>query len=279
MLQFLIYPLLGLLLIGLGLFIAKKNQLLSNKRFVLYTLITLAILVLPALLGFLDYGFMPYGYIFLLVLYGILGSYNLSIMRWAFQGKKKRTYKYRHEAILTSFLLIVSMLFFAIIFNLCNDLKYGVWASTCLLPFIIVSIFIQTYRVFIGIPIPVYEIWQYENTPYPDAYFDSSTLQVLQIEIYKQENEMEAVKLSVKAPDEMEFGNWFRRMIDDYNLKSPQSPIDSYAAEKDGGWIFYIKPTFISPRRLIDFHETVKANRIRNKHVVVAKRVKEHSEI
>lgn len=77
---YLIYPLLGLLLVGLGVFIAKKNQLLSNKRFVLYFLISVAVLVLPALLGFFDYNFMPYGYILLSILYIILGAYNIGIV-------------------------------------------------------------------------------------------------------------------------------------------------------------------------------------------------------
>lgn len=276
-LTYLIYPILGLLLVGLGIFIAKKNQLLSNKRFVFYFLISVAVLVLPALLGFLDYNFMPYGYILLSILYIILGAYNIGIVRWVFKGKRDKEYTYRHEIILVSFLVLTSMLFFALVFNLCNELKYGAWAATCILPFVVVSIFMQTYRTFISIPIPVYTVWKYEDTKYPDTYFDPGTLQVLQIELYKQESDMEAVKLNVKAPDEMEFGSWFRLMIDDYNRKSPQSPIDSYAAEEDGGWMFYMKPSLISPRRYIDFNETVKNNRIRNKHVVVAKRVKEHT--
>ena len=81
----------------------------------------------------------------------------------------------------------------------------------------------------------------------------------------------------MKAPDEMQFGTWFHRMIDDYNLKSPQAPIDDYAA-KEGGWIFYRKPTLLSPRHYIDFNLTVKDNRIRSRDVIVAKRVMEQSE-
>lgn len=34
---YLLYPILGLLLVGLGIFIAKKNALLGNKRLVGYT--------------------------------------------------------------------------------------------------------------------------------------------------------------------------------------------------------------------------------------------------
>ena len=36
-LTYLLYPMLGLLLVGLGIFIAKKNALLGNKRLVGYT--------------------------------------------------------------------------------------------------------------------------------------------------------------------------------------------------------------------------------------------------
>lgn len=271
-LTYLLFPLLGLLLVGLGIFIAKKNALLGNKRLVGYTIVTILVLTVPAILGFLDYNFMPYGYMVLSMLYLLLGWYNTRLIPWVF----KNNYKYRHEAILTTFVLIVSMLFFILVFNLCNELKYGAWASTCLLPFILISVFMQTYRIFIAIPVPVYEVWRYETTEYQDAYFDPATLQVLQIELYKQESDSVPSNLSVKAPDGMVFGSWFRRMIDDYNLKSPMSPIDSYLLEDEGGWIFYIKPSLISPRRYIDFNDTVKNNRIRRHYVVVAKRVKEH---
>lgn len=80
--NYLLYPILGLLLVGLGIFIAKKNALLSNKRLVGYTIGAIALLTLPALLGFLDYGFMPISYIALMVIYLILGRYNTRLMGW-----------------------------------------------------------------------------------------------------------------------------------------------------------------------------------------------------
>lgn len=36
---YLLYPLLRLLLVGLGIFIAKKNALLGNKRLMRYTIV------------------------------------------------------------------------------------------------------------------------------------------------------------------------------------------------------------------------------------------------
>ena len=79
---YLLYPILGLLLVGLGIFIAKKNALLNNKRLVGYNIGAIAILRLPVLLGFLDYGFMPIVYIALMVIYLILGRYNTRLMGW-----------------------------------------------------------------------------------------------------------------------------------------------------------------------------------------------------
>ena len=79
---YLLYPILGLLLVGLGIFIAKKNALLNNKRLVGYSIGAIAILRLPVLLGFLDYGFMPINYIALMVIYLILGRYNTWLMGW-----------------------------------------------------------------------------------------------------------------------------------------------------------------------------------------------------
>lgn len=50
-LTYLLYPILGLLLVGLGAFIAKKNALLSNKRLIGYAIGSIFVLTLPALLG------------------------------------------------------------------------------------------------------------------------------------------------------------------------------------------------------------------------------------
>lgn len=60
---YLLYPILGLLLVG-------------------YSIGAIAILRLPVLLGFLDYGFMPINYIALMVIYLILGRYNTRLMGW-----------------------------------------------------------------------------------------------------------------------------------------------------------------------------------------------------
>lgn len=145
---YLLWPQLGLLLVGLGVFIAKKNALLSNKHLIGYFFGAVIVLTVPALAGFLDYDFMPYGYFALAFIYLILGSYNTRLVAWVFNND----YKYRHELTLTIFLQVTAMLFFVFVFNLCNELQYGLWASTCMLSFLFISFFVKSYHLYLHIP-------------------------------------------------------------------------------------------------------------------------------
>lgn len=274
---YLIYPLLGLLMVGLAAFIAKKNALLSNKKLIAYTLVAIILLVIPSLMGLLDYGFMPWGYIVLVIFYLIVGYYNTLWMPRIFGDKMK----YRQEAILTCFLTLTAMMFFALVFNLCNELQYGILACSCLFPFLFVSVFRKTCHIFIEIPVPIYKIWHYGNTEdysndLADSTIDYGRLQVFAVEIYKQENDPLPIKVSIKAPEDIPFGNWFTRLISDYNAKSPLQPIDNFADEPDGGWVFHTRPGLFSTRRYIDCDITIRKNKIRSREVIVARRVKEN---
>lgn len=270
--SYLIYPLLGLVLVGLGIFIAKKNELLANKRLVISFFVSILVLTLPALGGLLDYNFMPYGYTFLLLLYAILGWYNIKLIRWIF----KDGCSFKVLIIFFLFQQLIAMALFALVFNLCNEMHFGILASASMIPFIITPIFIKTYDMFMDIPIPIYEVWKYSESEYPEEYYDPGTLQVIQIEIYKSINDPEPTKINAKAPEEIEFGRWFRRMLDDYNTRSPLSPIETQAGIEDTGWVFYVR-TFLS-KHIIDSKKNIAANKIKNKYIVVAKRVQEKSE-
>ena len=272
-LTYFIFPLMGLLLVGVGLFLAKKNQLLGNKRIIGAFLLSLLVLVLPSLLGFLDYKFMPYGYMSLVIFYIVAGWYNIKLLSWIFKGDCS----FKVEIMIFIFQLLISMALFALVFNLTNELQYGGLASTVILPFIIVSIFMKTYHIFMSIPVPIYKVWKYSETEYPNEHIDPNTLQILQIELYKELSDLDPTKISIKAPDDMNFGLWFRRMVDDYNMESPQLPIDSFEIEEDGGWIFYVR-TLLS-RRVIDPDLSIKENKVKSNHVIVAERVKEMNEL
>jgi len=268
---YLIYPILALLLAGVLLIVGKKNNLLKNNRLVTYTLLSILILATPALLGFLDYGFMPYAYIILTGAYLVIGWYNDKLLSWVFN----KELKYRVKIIYILFQVMVSMLLFALVFNLCNELKYGFWASTSILTMILASLLIQTYEIFIHIPALVYKVWDYETAPgysTPED-IDHSKLKVVMVELFKQEGDAEPIRINAKVPEEMLFGDWIKLLFEDYNKKSAHSPID-ISGDEGQGWIFYVRSWLLAPRRYLDYETTVKDNRIREKHLIVAKRVK-----
>lgn len=271
---YLLYPILGLLLVGLGIFIAKKNALLGNKRLVGYTIGAILVLSAPAMLGFLNYNFMPYCYMALIVLYLLLGWYNTRFVYWVFKGE----FKYRHELLLTLFIQIAAMLFFVLVFNLCNDLQYGLWASTTMLSFVFVSLFIQSYHLFLAIPEPIYKMWKYTDSDSTDMYdnVDYGTMKVVTLEIYKNEGDVKPLKLKGKISEELPFGVWIRQLIEDYNKKSPLSPIQHRSDEDEDTWIFYCHNSIFLPKRYIDYETTPKNNKIRDNSFIVAKRIKEY---
>lgn len=271
---YLLYPILGLLLVGLGVFIAKKNELLGNKRLVGYAIGAVIVLAIPALLGFLDYDFMPYGYVALASIYLLLGWYNVRMLPWVFKAESK----YRHEIILTLFVLIVGMMFFILVFNLCNDLQYGPWASTCMISFVFVSLFVRTYDLFLAIPEPIYKIWKFDDSESVDMYadIDFGRLKVVTLEIYKEDGDREPLRLKGKLPDDIPFGVWVKRLIEDYNKKSPLSPIRYITDGEQDKWIFYRHNSVLLPKRYIDCAQTVKENRIGDNCFIVAKRIREY---
>lgn len=271
---YLLYPLLGFLLVGLGVFIAKKNALLSNKRLVGYAIGAIVVLTIPALLGFLDYDFMPYGYVVLSLLYLLLGWYNIRLMPWIFKEESK----FRYEIILTLFVQIVGMLFFVLVFNLCNDLQFGPWASTCMLSFVFIALFVRSYNLFLDIPEPIYKIWKFEDSESVDMYadIDFGRLKVVTLEIYKEDGDREPLRLKGKVPDHIPFGVWVKRLIEDYNKKSPLSPIRYTTDGVQDNWIFYRHNSVLLPKRYIDCEQTVKENRIGENCFIVAKRIREY---
>lgn len=278
---YLIYPILMIVMTFFAAMIAKKNKLLKNKRLITYTLLSMLILAAPALLGFLHYNFMPWAYIGLAVAYLIVGYYNDKLLPWAFkkqQGKGntgENELKYRTKIIYTVIQLTFGILLFVLVFNLCNELKYGIWAATAMVPFVLASILQRTYDIFIHIPPLVYKIWNYGSCAgfaNPED-IDHSKLKVVLLELFKKEGDPEPIHINAKAPEELLLGDWIKLIFEDYNKKTPHAPIDVFDYE-DGGWIFYVKSWFLAPRRYLDYELTVARNRIKERHLIVAKRVK-----
>lgn len=272
-LLYLLLPLVGLLLGVVMFFIAKKNRLLSDKKVIFYFLATCLLLAAPAFLGFIDYWFMPYCYIGLQVLYLLLGWWNLKLMKYFVKGIEEKPYYV--EFLLVFVLMIVGAGLFSLVFNLCNELQYGLWAATCLLTFIFPSLFMKTYRTFMDIPLEVYDIWAYrEESDEIDAeYMDNNKIIVVELEIFKQVTHREPLNIKVKASENMPFGIWFKLFIGDYNKKSPNAAV-AFDDESDSyGWMFYVNSSILGRKKYIDPRLSFITNKIKEENVIIAKRV------
>lgn len=273
-LPYIFLPLIGILLGVVAAIIAKKNKIVSDKKTIFFFLLTSIALALPALFGLIDYWFMPYAYIILEALYLIGGYYFLNLLEKFIKGIEEKPYYI--EFLSVFIVLLISSALFTLIFNLCNELQYGLWACTCTLTFIFPTLFRKTYRSFMAIPLEVYKLWSYEDETQEinaDA-FDHNKIIVVELELFKQVDDIQPLNIKAKASEDIPFGIWFKVFIDDYNKRSPQSPIASSDYENSYGWIFYASSSILGQKRYIDPELTFAKNKIRDKNVVVAKRTK-----
>jgi hypothetical protein len=276
-LMYLLMPLIALALGGVMFFIAKKNRLLGNKKLIFYFLLSCLILAFPALLGFIDYWFMPYAYIGLMALYLVLGYYNLGILDKLIEGFKEKPYYV--EFLFVFVLMFAGAALFSLVFNLCNELQYGLWACTCLLPFIFPSLFLKAYHSYMDIPLEVYRIWSYDGQAgeMTGDDFDSGKVIVVELEIFKQIEDRKPLNIKVKSSEITPFGIWFKTFITDYNKKSPQSPVVYNNKSGPRGWIFYVNTSILGRKRYIDPDLSFIQNEIKEENVIIAKRVQQEN--
>lgn len=270
---YLLMPLLALIVVAISWSIAKKNNLFNNKFFIFYILFAAIIIALPALLGFFDYWFMPYFYIGLQLLYLILGVFNLIYM----DAKNITEKPYVLQFLISVTVMILGMALFSVIFNLCNELEYGIMASTCILPFLFFSLYRQMYRAYIAIPIEIYKIWEYsESKNIEQSKLDLNNLMVIDINLFKDKDDTDLLHITAKTSENMYFGEWFKIFLQDYNKKSPATPICYLDEGISYGWIFYIKTSFFKRRKYIDPDLSFKKNGIKAHTTIIAHRVKDY---
>lgn len=285
--SYLLMPLLAIVFGIIAFFMAKRSKLLQNRRLIFFILLVAVFLSLPALFGFIDYWFMPYIYLSLQLLYLVLGAYNIKWLKHFMNRTKggkiktekndaKDTTSFYVYFLIQFFMMFVAAAFFSLIFNLCNELQYGLWACTCVLTFILPPVYWETYKKYLSIPPEIYKEWSYSDNEDLSSFesMDYDRLLVMELELFKMVKDPEPFKLKVKAPDNMPFGIWFQKCLYDYNIKFPQNPI----AIKDENktpykWIFYIKRSIFYPRKYIDYELTIDENKIKEKYTIMAKRI------
>lgn len=276
---YLLMPVIGILLGIVMIVVAKKNRLLSDKKVVIYFLLAFVVLVVPALLGLIDYKFMPYAYVGLMILYLVLGYQNLIILSKVIQNFDEKPYYV--EFLCTFSLMFVSAAFFSFVFNLCNELQYGLWACTCLLPFVFPSLFLKTYQTYMDIPLEIRSIWSYnkEHRNAEEADYDPGRIIVVELEIVKQIGDAVPLNIKSKTSEVTPFGLWFKTFVEDYNKKSSHSPIVFTDTTDSYGWIFYVITSVLGRERYIDPNLSFAENKLKEKNVIIAKRVENNNKI
>lgn len=270
--SYLLLPILAVLLGVLVCVISKKNKLLTNKKAIFYILFGGVLLGLPGLLGFFDYNFMPYMYVILAICYLILGCYSQSIMLYFLKELKGKSFFSR--LMFNVAIMILGIGLFSLFFNLTNELQYGLWACTCILPFLFPVLYRRTLQCYLDIPAEIYKVWKYSDEYDSDTFnIDLEKVMVVDLELFRKVDDTDSERITGKVSEDSVFGEWFQRMIDDCNRKSPADPI-IYQNDADYyEWIFYIKPSFFSRRKYIDPELTFADNNLKRRCVIIAKRV------
>lgn len=272
--NYLLFPVIVLILGLLSVVIAKKNKLLSDKKAVVAVLGSSLLYALSGLSGFFGLTFIPYVYVFILFLFLLVGFANYKMLLHFIPVLKSKSQLVVMLVIVLQFILAWAI--FSIIFNLTNDLQYGFWAGTSILPLLFYPIFEFTYRSYIAIPVEIYKFKVYNASDVfepPRAELDVSQVIVVGINVPRFVGDDYGVKVEGKALKSFVLGDWFGMIINDYNNQHLDNQVELFGQKESYGWIFYTEKSFLKPRRYLDADMTFESNGLIGKCTVVARRV------
>lgn len=273
--NYLLFPVIVLILGLLSVVIAKKNKLLADKKAVITLLASSLLYSLFGLSGFFGVTFMPYGYLCIHFLFLLLGYVNLKTLQYFIPQLKEKNPMIMLLVIVLQLLLAWAV--FAIIFNFANDLQYGFWAGTSLIPLLFYPVFDMTYQSYLDIPAEIYKIKVYgpnDQFEPPHAELDVNQVMVVGINVPRFVGDENEAIVNSKAMKTFVLGDWFGMIISDYNKQHLDNQVELFGQDGSYGWIFYTEKSFLKQRRYLDPDETFEANGLISDGIVVARRVK-----
>lgn len=279
-LTYLLVPLMAVVLTTVLAAINQKKALLSGRKLLISVAQFTLPMALAGLFGMIDLWFMPLYYLLMALVFLVEGMlYVRQLVR--LMGDEQRT-EPLFVLLLTILILVIGGYSFGWVFNYFSTLKYGFWAATCIVPFSIPLVFSRTYEALLAIPNEVHKVWYYPRQAKEIEFegVDYYRLMILEVELRKDPARPAEgpVKVKARATQDLSFGLWFQKFIDDYNYKFPNDPIVTETPDQATyGWLFYyVRPSFFSLRRYIDFDISVAQNRLTERHTIQAKRVESH---
>lgn len=268
-------PVVMLILGFLAVIIAKKNELLSNRKAVTYVLLSSLFFALFGVSGFFGSVFMPSIFLFLQFLFIVLGLANYKLLMHFASGLKEK------NPILTLLIILLQVLIswavFALIFNLSNGLQYGYWAATPVIMLFFIPLFIYMYEAYLQIPAEIYKMRIYNSSEHfepPQASIDVEKLLVCEIEVSRSIGDKTPIRIKAKTMRSFIFGEWFGMIVNDYNTKKVDKQIEICNDNDPYGWIFYTEQSIFQSRKYVDPDLSFEDNKLEERDVIVAKRVR-----
>lgn len=273
--SYMLFPIIVLIMGMVSVVIAKKNKLLSDKKAVVFVLLSSLFYSLFGLCGFWGVSFMPYVFVILQFLFLLIGYVNKTLLlRFIPQMKTKK----QSLIILTIVLqYILAWAVFSIIFNVVSELQYGFWAGTCLLPLLFYPFFESAYQSYLAIPAEIYKIRVYKADDVyepPCSELDVSQVMVFVINVPRYVGDDYGVNINSKAVRTFVLGDWFGMIIVDNNKLHINNQVELFDQDGSYGWIFYTEKSFLKSRRYLDPELTFEANGLISNGMVVARRVR-----
>ncbi|WP_020599750.1 TssN family type VI secretion system protein [Spirosoma panaciterrae] len=158
--------------------------------------------------------------------------------------------------VTTLLILLAGIGFSLLLYTQTGDLGSRWPFVSSLLPFLIPFLVVQAYQYYRQIPPADYKKWYYPiNGDMPDLdLLDLSKILVIQFEFLKSPADSNYTNFKAKAPVAMSLGDLFLVFINDYNERTPNSPIQyTDAAGRPYGWVFtqktawWKRPVYFDP--------------------------------
>ncbi|MCT3832679.1 TssN family type VI secretion system protein [Elizabethkingia anophelis] len=283
-LRYILMPLFAVIMMFIMGIIRKNTPAVKLKHIIVYVLLGGLILAIPGFLGFTGNLFNPYWYLGAQVVFLGLGILHVNLLHHYFRKHfTSTTRSIIFDCVLSITCIAFGGYLFVLIFKWISlGLGNPFMAATSMVSFIIPLLFYYCYISFISIPFDIYKTWRYnpDEKPFNFQGVDFDKLMVLNVELSKNLEDQQRFRIKAKTlPTGITYGEWFFRVVDDYNHKNPNSKIQLMDYNNNSYyWIFYIKKSFFSSRKYIDFEKDISSNKISENQVVICKRVIQHQE-
>lgn len=181
------------------------------------------------------------------------------------------------QGVLTTLLILLVAMGMALVIYWQTGYLAERWPFvTSLLPFFIPFLIGQAYQYYVQIPPASYRPWYYPiNGDMPDVdLLDLSKILVIQFEFLKTPTDTNYTNFKAKAPVAMSLGDLFLIFINDYNERTPASPIQYVnEAGQPYGWVFTKKTSWWQRSVYLDPDLDFTQNQLIDNDTIIARRV------